>query len=757
MKTIGLRLGGLVLLLAVLVARADVRSGFGPQTSNFYPIDTYFSDSRFQFIIPMEEVRLETGELISGLSLYLVSSAGFTIDQLSIRLKSATQTDLDSMALGRFVNGGLTLCRQASSTVPTTPGWVNYTFTAGFTATANRDLLVDVVMNKSTTGTDSYWSVVSTSEPCLRYGVANALPSFNLLGQTTGFAYVNRPLVMLKGAMRLMPATVVNASQLSDPDGKIHADWKVEGRRTTIRPGVTLDFAEGYGLELRDSFRALGTETDSIRFTGENWDGVVSYTLPGTAQVELDYCVVENTRSGTSGISIQGTTADSFTMSHSEIRDCAGSAGIRLYHVATTLEQVRVVSCNQGIYLFSNDFMSLEAVETAHNSDTGMWFASFALGELGETSRLRRLWIHDNDVGLQCTFASLQLESSTICDNVDRGLYHWTGEVELVNCVMHNPVAPAEIESHSSALTLLGHCVMPGGLARCSQNSSSVVVLGNQVLDTDPLLDAQHRPLPGSPCIDAGSALSGLDPDLTPADIGCFWFDQSAPVATAAVDVPQDQGGRLQLVWNPSSMDLAQANGSWFYSLWRLDTLFSAARSGLPVVTTRAQAEAAMAQDEPFLWERDGSAWHYLGSVPAAQHAQYAQVVESLADRLDGQPWPTPLKVLWHAGEVLSESEVISGTSVDNVPPDSPQLLAAVEMEDGSLRLHWQPVTTGTVNGVQLAERGAVGYHVYEVPTPWAPESAGVLLGTASEPEFTLPLPVGNERRFFRVRAVDNL
>ncbi len=132
-----------------------------------------------------------------------------------------------------------------------------------------------------------------------------------------------------------------------------------------------------------------------------------------------------------------------------------------------------------------------------------------------------------------------------------------------------------------------------------------------------------------------------------------------------------------------------------------------------------------------------------------------ALVVETLANRLDGQPWPTPLKVLWHAEAVLSESAVLTGTSLDNVPPDAPQLLATLPNPADGLLLGWQPVTTGTVNGQQLPERNGVLYHVYEIPTPWAPASAGTLLGTTSAPEFLLPLPVGNENRFYRVRADD--
>jgi hypothetical protein len=117
--------------------------------------------------------------------------------------------------------------------------------------------------------------------------------------------------------------------------------------------------------------------------------------------------------------------------------------------------------------------------------------------------------------------------------------------------------------------------------------------------------------------------------------------------------------------------------------------------------------------------------------------------------------------VLWHAEDVLAESATVYGTSVDNVPPDAPLAVATVPSGSGNLRLAWQPVTTGTVNGQALAERNGVVYHVYEVPGPWA-----VLVGTPagsgprswappSEPEFLLPLPTAASQRFFRVKADD--
>jgi hypothetical protein len=113
----------LVLMCITMSARADIRTGFGTEAESFYPLDTFYSDSRFQFIIPQEELRVSAGETLNGIRMHLNSSTGYS-PNVVIRMKNASQGDLDSMALGRFVNGGLTTIRTGAGTIPSTPGWV---------------------------------------------------------------------------------------------------------------------------------------------------------------------------------------------------------------------------------------------------------------------------------------------------------------------------------------------------------------------------------------------------------------------------------------------------------------------------------------------------------------------------------------------------------------------------------------------------------------------------------------------------------
>jgi hypothetical protein len=746
-------LWALILLCMTGAARADIRNGFGTETVIYYPIDTFFSDSRYQFVIPVEELRIESGEVLSGLRLNLHQSAGYTFT-LTIRVKLASQADLDSMALGRFVNGGLTTIESQNAVISSTPGWKEF-YTNNYSLSATGYLLVDLVMDKSSSGADTYWRMVPCTLPSVSFGAHNTSPAFNLLNTNTpGQTESRRPIVELIGPSRRMPPVVATAAQLLDPSGRIEADWKVSGRTCTIHPGVTLDFGPDFGLRVSHNLNALGTEQDSIRFTGDQWEGIVSDPVAGT-RLRMDHCVIENTRlNGTALLLHGGGTALESELQNLSIRGGNLGVGLDAQFGKVRVDGISVEGYARGIRGMFMEHMTLDHFSSRGNSEIGL---QLIYCTLDESSSIRNGLIAGNgNYGLGVTNSDVLLDRVSI---VDTGMYAMYTEgptlAELVNCVLHNPAADYEVFATWGSTTLASYTTITGGEPRCFQTSAGVLLLGTQVFSGDPQLDALYHPLPGSPVIDAGSPLTGLDPDLTVADQGCYFFDQRAPLALSAVDIPEDQGGRLQLVWNASSMDLAQASDQWFYSVWRLDPLFNTNRSALPVVHSRRAAEEAIAEGRPFTWQRDGAAWNWLGSVPAAQFTQYALVVETLADRLEGLPLETPLKVLWHAGAVLAESGMVFGTSVDNVPPDAPLAVATVPSGSGTLRLAWQPVVTGTVNGQALAERNGVVYRVYEVPGPWAPAGSGVLVGTTAEPEFLLPVPPAHSMGFYRVEADD--
>ncbi len=221
-------------------------------------------------------------------------------------------------------------------------------------------------------------------------------------------------MVKLGGVNRRMPALVANASQLVDPDGLIHADWKVSGRHTTIQPGVTLNFAAGYRLRVYDDLRAIGTEADSIRFSGTDWEGI--YADPDTdGTVEMSYCVVEHTAIGHTGLSISGNALGGrHSVRHTVFRDCPG-VGLWVLFSLMDLSNIRVEGCETGLNLFETQGR-VEELELAHN-DVGLRLESW---NEDESSYLRRVLIRDSSLrGAIITSSSLTLENVTLRDNLD--------------------------------------------------------------------------------------------------------------------------------------------------------------------------------------------------------------------------------------------------------------------------------------------------------------------------------------------------
>jgi hypothetical protein len=75
----------------------------------------------------------------------------------------------------------------------------------------------------------------------------------------------------------------------------------------------------------------------------------------------------------------------------------------------------------------------------------------------------------------------------------------------------------------------------PYGQITASYSNVQGGVPGPGNFDLDPLFvdfaNGDYRLRPGSPCIDAGSPAM-LDPDCTRADVGAFWFSQTASLVT---------------------------------------------------------------------------------------------------------------------------------------------------------------------------------------------------------------------------------
>jgi hypothetical protein len=114
----------------------------------------------------------------------------------------------------------------------------------------------------------------------------------------------------------------------------------------------------------------------------------------------------------------------------------------------------------------------------------------------------------------------------------------------------------------------------PPVIYSCIQGGySGIGVIDVDPLFADPAADDYHLQW-NSPCIDAGDPNSPLDPDSTRADMGCFYYDQLAPVAPIITSwYPED----LDTLWINEvanfGIQAVDPNGDSLLYRWTFDGL----------------------------------------------------------------------------------------------------------------------------------------------------------------------------------------
>lgn len=175
------------------------------------------------------------------------------------------------------------------------------------------------------------------------------------------------------------------------------------------------------------------------------------------------------------------------------------------------------------------------------------------------------------------------------------------------------------------------------------------------------------------------------------------------PRLLAVRDVPNDQGGRVVLLWEHSDYDSRHVSTVRSYRIWRR----------APVqLTPAAAAEAPFASSEDVAADakvaRVGTEfWESIGDVAAARLDGYAYTALTSQDSLPGGNPYTAFFVQaitipygpWYT------SDVDSGYSVDNLAPPAPTSFVARFTAEGAA-LHWLPSRAHDVSHYRL-HRGA--------------------------------------------------
>jgi hypothetical protein len=163
-----------------------------------------------------------------------------------------------------------------------------------------------------------------------------------------------------------------------------------------------------------------------------------------------------------------------------------------------------------------------------------------------------------------------------------------------------------------------------------------------------------------------------------------------APRVHSANDVPDDQGGWLNLTWDASRFDPIPSVDITEYTIWR--ALDDAAVAAL------LAERSAPKSDAPVIRVEEASTatyyWELIDSHPAFRREGYSRVIPTLFDSTSTSFEHHYLQVIAHTPDpyVFWESQIDSGYSVDNLAPAQPQGLAGDQVASPEgLTLSWLP------------------------------------------------------------------
>jgi hypothetical protein len=206
------------------------------------------------------------------------------------------------------------------------------------------------------------------------------------------------------------------------------------------------------------------------------------------------------------------------------------------------------------------------------------------------------------------------------------------------------------------------------------------------------------------------------------------WGYSAAPVITAVEDVPNDQGGQIQIQWSRSYLDTIPNTEIIHYSVWRRMPELPALE--LPAVPPAVESLPLVPADHEGpapLCMYNGYAWQWLVTVPARYFELYSAVVPSLYDStgIDAGWQYFMVSAQTDTQFVFYDSAVDSGYSVDNLAPCVPQGLAGEQsfIPEG-LALAWDPGT----------EPDLSHYRVYRGPDETFVPGPGTLIASPTDP-----------------------
>ncbi len=231
------------------------------------------------------------------------------------------------------------------------------------------------------------------------------------------------------------------------------------------------------------------------------------------------------------------------------------------------------------------------------------------------------------------------------------------------------------------------------------------------------------------------------------------------PVITAAVDIPADQGHKLQLVWDRAALDTSYSPSN-FYTVWQLVGSPRAIAPGAVVIESPADFSSHVADDtHPVILHDRDSYWAWLATIPAMIYPQYAYFAATLVDSSEAlapEDYTSTYHVCYHYDVSYLTSNEMSGYSVDNIAPYAARgvRLAFDEGRTSSATLRWDEITEGGFGGNSYPEQNGVWYRVYAGDLPDFVCDEAHLLETTQNTSYEIT-SMDSGRKFFKIVVSD--
>jgi hypothetical protein len=229
---------------------------------------------------------------------------------------------------------------------------------------------------------------------------------------------------------------------------------------------------------------------------------------------------------------------------------------------------------------------------------------------------------------------------------------------------------------------------------------------------------------------------NGYDNDVYAQRVGRHGeLGAAEPVIVDVRDVPNDQGGRVQVEWTASYLDAAPDLAIDGYSVWR--------RVPNPAPQAALAGDARFRRMAPVLGAT-AVYWEYLTTLPARGFPGYSWVAPTTSDQLPGSNPYTSFMVLAEkdGGYPYWSSAPDSGYSIDNLAPPAPAPFTGT-FSSGGTALHWGVSPAADFAEYRLHRGSSAGF----VPGP------GNLVATA--PDTGYVDGDGTASSYYKLSAVD--